>query len=263
MRRALVGLALTTGVVLVTALPAQAAAGPNPVKVMEAQLSAKKGAEVASTTSMSVDGKLMISFKEKGKVQLGKGSDLTFKGDLGPAIYGAIAPEDFYLISALTDTSRVITVGKESYVSGGLVRNALPTGMTWLRFDKPVDSPGAPPIDILAAGTLKTLLAGAAPKGGVAKGTISVAKLRSVAPRLRTFATKGTVSWTLQFDAKGLVKRFSATLPSVDGVSIKTETRVSRWGSVTVSPPPGDQVFDADALGESVPIPDPIAEANK
>ncbi|MEU7896756.1 hypothetical protein AB0B45_28340 [Nonomuraea sp. NPDC049152] len=52
------------------------------------------------------------------------------------------------------------------------------------------------------------------------------------------------------------------TLPDADGVSVKTETRVSRWGSIKVTPPAGG-VYDSDALGEAVPIPDPIAEANK
>ncbi|MFD1931465.1 MULTISPECIES: hypothetical protein [Nonomuraea] len=263
MRRVIAGLALTTGVALVTAVPAQAAARPDPVKALKAQISSGKGAEVTSSTTMSVKGKKLISFTEKGKIQPGKGSDLTFKGDLSLALFASIEPGDVHALSALAGTSRFVTIGKETYVSGELVRNALPTGMTWLRFEEPVTSPGAPLIDVLAPGTLKTLLAGAGPaKGGVVKGTTSVAGLRSVAPRLRAFATKGAISWTLTLDGKGLVKSFSATLPSTDGMSVKTGTRVSRWGSVKIAAP-ADGVYDADALGQAVPIPDPIAEANK
>ncbi|MFE3447568.1 hypothetical protein ACFXJ8_01425 [Nonomuraea sp. NPDC059194] len=278
MKRTIIGLALTTGVALITAVPAQAAAPKaDPVKALKAQFVSGKGVTFSSIVRMGGSGETLITTRENGKIGFDRSgpaaSDSSFKVQIDPTLKSLLDDETRTMYAALAKPTRAISVKGKTYLSGSMVADVLPDGKTWVRYPgaTTANSGDGTFVNIFEPATLKTLLAGASSyRNGVAKGTISAAKLRSVS---RTFRAGGNVidakkiTWALWINSKGLVTRVSAKMAvPMRGVTLEMsqESRFSGWGAkVSIVAPPSAQVVDAKELGEDAPtpgIPDVLTE---
>ncbi|GAA2390903.1 hypothetical protein [Nonomuraea africana] len=269
MKRIIIGLALTTGVALVGAAPAQAAPKADPVKALKAQFTPGKGVTFSSVVRMGGSGETLITTRENGTIGFDKSgpaaSDITFKMQLDPTLKALLEEEDQASFAVLAKPTRTISVKGKTYVSGSMVAQVLPEGKTWVRYTGAASTnrgEGAF-LDVFEPATLKTLVAGASSyRNGVAKGTISTAKLRSVS---RTFRSGGDsigakkITWALWINAKGQVTRVSAKMAvPMRGVTLEMtqDSRFSGWGAkVAISAPPSAQVVDSKDLGEDAPTP--------
>ncbi|MGW5680698.1 hypothetical protein [Nonomuraea sp. NPDC003754] len=279
MKRTIVGLALATGVALITAVPAQAAAPKaDPVKALKAQFVPGKGVKTTATLRMSISGDPVITARETGALAWSRSgvaaSDKTVKFSLDPVVVSALeeGDEDGAALKDLVRTpTRQINIKNWSYLSGGLVAGSLPEGKTWVRGPRTdAASLGGPSVDLFSPGTLKTLLSSASSvKNGLAKGTIKAGKLPS---RPLGFKASQKVTWALWFDSKGLVSRFTTkiSLPMGRGETIDftADSRYTGWGStVKVTEPAAESWVDAKDLDKELPnvpgMPESLTEASK
>lgn len=275
MKRIIAGLALASAATLITAGPALAApAAKDPVAAVKKQFVAGKGVKFSESTK-AIQGRMRgIVTRRSGTYQFGNtgvaASDIT--GSFNIKALGPIDADDdeAKALKALGTPERTITVGKTSYMSGGIWAEALPEDKTWLKV------PNAPfsgltgiygqPLNLTEAATLKTLFKGAKPAQGGYAGKITVGELRRISPSFRGNLLLGTpskttakvaISWKLTVDAKGLPSRLVTTFPmsalssgADDKSSLSVETKYSGWGSaVTITAPPTDQVTDKPKSG--------------
>ncbi|WP_431893890.1 hypothetical protein [Nonomuraea sp. bgisy101] len=277
MKRTIIGLALTTGVALIAAAPAQAAAPKaDPVKTLKAQFVAGKGVKTSATVRMSISGDPILTASESGVSEFGASgvaaSDKTVKFRIDPILVAALDDEkESQALKELVRTpTRQINIKRWSYLSGGLVASSLPEGKTWVRGPRVEASPAGAEVDLFSPGTLKTLLASASSfKNGVAKGTIKVGRLPG---KPLAFRAGQKLTWMLQFDGKGLVSRFTTkvSLPAGKGETLDftTDSRFTGWGStVKVTEPPAESWVDSKDLGKELPtvpgMPEMLTEADK
>ncbi|MEU7896757.1 hypothetical protein AB0B45_28345 [Nonomuraea sp. NPDC049152] len=277
MKRTIIGLALTTGVALITAVPAQAAAPKaDPVKALKSQYVAGKGVKTSSTIRMSISGDPIITTRESGVSEFGTSgvaaSDKTMKFSISPIVASALDDEEEgqALKDLVRTPTRQIDIKRWSYLSGGLVAGSLPEGKTWVRGPRVNASPLGPEVDLFTPGTLKALLASASSvKNGVAKGTIKVGHLPS---RPAGFKASQKLTWALWFDGKGLVSRFTTkiSLPAGRGekLDFTADSRFSGWGSkVKVTEPAAETWVDAKDLDKGIPtvpgMPEALTEVGK
>ncbi|MEU7859525.1 hypothetical protein [Nonomuraea sp. NPDC049141] len=282
MKRIIAGLALASAATLITAGPAQAApAAKDPVAAVKKQFVAGKGVKFTERSTAIAGNRRFIITRRSGTYQFSNtglaASDITGKFNIK-----ALAPEptdedDAKLYKALSSPERTITIGKTSYLSGGLWGEVLPEDKTWLK------APNTPftgmtgiygqPLNLTEAATLKTLFKGAKAANGGYTGKITVGDLRRVSPSFRGNLLLGTpssksakvaISWKLTVDAKGLPSRLVTTFPLTalspgaskkEGLSI--ETLYSGWGiAAKITAPPADQVTDTPKSGtedETIP----------
>ncbi|MEV0350380.1 hypothetical protein AB0H88_31755 [Nonomuraea sp. NPDC050680] len=267
MKRIITGLALASAATLMAAGPAQAApAAKDPVAAVKKQFAAGKGVKFSErTTAIQGNGRGIIT-RRSGTYQFSKtgvaASDITGKFNvkgMGPA------DSEDKTLKALSRPERTITIGKTSYLSGGLWVDLLPTDKTWVRM-RNVPFSGlsgvyGQPLNLTEAATLKTLFKSAQPAKGGYAGKITVGDLRRISPSFRGNLLLGTaskktskiaLSWKLTVDAKGLPSRLVTTMPLAalssnmdDESSLSVETLYSGWGSaVKITAPPADQVTD-------------------
>lgn len=267
MKRIITGLALASAATLLAAGPAQAApAAKDPVAAVKKQFVAGKGVKFSERTTAIQGGMRGIITRRSGAYQFSKtgvaASDIT--GKFNVKAMGSGDDEDKTL-KALARPERTITIGKTSYLSGGLWVDLLPEGKTWTRM-RGIPFSGlsgvyGQPLNLTEAATLKTLFKSAKPAKGGWAGKITVGDLRRISPSFRgnlllgapsKKTSKVALSWKLSVDAKGLPSRLVTLMPLAalssnadDKSSLSIETLYSGWGStVKITAPPADQVTD-------------------
>ncbi|WP_433512607.1 hypothetical protein ACQP2T_54320 [Nonomuraea sp. CA-143628] len=267
MKRIITGLALASAATLLAAGPAQAApAAKDPVAAVKKQFVAGKGVKFSERTT-AIQGRMRgIITRRTGTYQFSKtgvaASDIT--GAFNVKALGPDAGEDKTL-KAMGRPERTITIGKTSYLSGGLWADMLPEGKTWTRM-RNIPFSGlsgvyGQPLNLTESATLKTLFKSAQPAKGGWAGKITVGDLRRISPSFRgnlllgapsKKTSKVALSWKLTVDAKGLPARLVTLMPLAalssnadDKSSLSIETLYSGWGSsVKITAPPADQVTD-------------------
>lgn len=275
MKRIIAGLALASAATLITAGPAQAApAAKDPVTAVKKQFVAGKGVKFSERSTAIQGSRRFIITRRSGTYQFSNtgvaASDITGKFNIK-----ALAPEptdedEAKAYKALSTPERTITVGKTSYMSGGIWGQLLPEDKTWLKV------PNAPftgmtgiygqPLNLTEAATLKTLFKSAKPAKSGYAGKITVGDLRRISPSFRGNLLLGTpskktakvaISWKLAVDAKGLPSRLVTLLPLTalsssagKNESLSIETLYSGWGiAAKITAPPADQVTDTPKTG--------------
>ncbi|WP_182885455.1 hypothetical protein [Microbispora sp. H10885] len=287
MKRAFMALACAATAALVApavAAPAHAqtptgsrARPANPVAALKKQFVPGRGVRVVSSARLNYGGLIDIKSGAKGVVGFGRSgvasSDITTKTNYG----GGLGDDDE--LKGLNDPMRTITVGRTSYVSGGIYADLLPDGKSWLRL--PGQDPDAAltglggfvnPLDPRA---LQAVLATTRAKGagGVVngarttlyRGTITVKQLAAAVPSLRkglpSSMSKGVISWRLWIGGDQLVRKVSSSLTTTlkvkktsIGIEMSSTTAYGGWGGkVTVKAPPKDQVASTSDIDGSVP----------
>ncbi|GAA2390892.1 hypothetical protein GCM10010404_55080 [Nonomuraea africana] len=258
MKHVAIGLALTTGVALITAVPAQAAPKADPVKALIAQLVPGKGVRMSETRKSAKNGKTYAIAHEKGKIAFSRrGIAATDKSEKIRPLRKMDADE-----AAFFQPSREIVVGKTVYRSGGIWTDELPDGKRWLRIKGFGPSSSNSPIEVLDPQHLRVLLAHATfRRDGTAGGVTTTCRLEGLAEANCPYKDFPKISWTLWFDSRGLVTRLvSRHVVHDTALSAHVDVRYTGWGStVVIDPPPADQVWDpqeeadtpADPLDES------------
>ncbi|MFG3437027.1 hypothetical protein ACGF0J_07255 [Nonomuraea sp. NPDC047897] len=277
MKRIVTGLALATAATLVTAGPAQAAAPKNPVVAVKKQMVAGKGVTFAERVTVFEGRERAVFLRRTGTYQFKSSgiaaSDITAKFNIKASDLGEDA--DSEVGKMLTTPERSITVGRTSYLSGGIWDSIMTEGETWYKVDGPVHGGftavyGQPLNVVGEPATLKTLLKGAKPAAGGYTGRITLGELRKVSPwfkasmlgqRAKAKTAKSVLSWKLTVDAKGLPTRLVTTLPAAalgmsgakdEGFSI--DTRYSGWGAkVSIKAPSADEVATDLKKGAELP----------
>ncbi|MFC4011225.1 hypothetical protein ACFOY2_28640 [Nonomuraea purpurea] len=274
MKRTVVGVAVVAGLVQLTTAPAQAAPRIDPVKALKAELIRGQAVNVVSTAKVdygrglffgsNMDG--TIGFGPQGEIASDMSQTIQYSKNLMSAARKLGKKDDATLQQ---EPLRMISSGKDDYVSGPMVDDALPEGTSWVRY-RNTDLPSSNMLlEILEPATLKALMAHRTFwRDGVLKGTIKSDKLAKVSP---TFVSRlgqgsvsgrvGTVSYTLWLAPTGLVERVSAkaVLPSGlsfngDTLRIQSDTRYSDWGrQVTVLLPMEGEVIDHNQVEDEVP----------
>ncbi|MGV9378761.1 hypothetical protein ACWDRB_23285 [Nonomuraea sp. NPDC003707] len=231
---------------LVTAAPAQAAP-KDPVRALKSKLVSGHGVRFTETTTLIGDGKVKLQSR-KGTFQFNaKGiaaSDITCK--TGPA-----------------EPERTISVGKVSYTSGGIWKERLPDGKTWLKtggmpggaggFYGQVINPAEP-------GTLSALIKKGKLSGSTITGKITFKELEKVSrwfdasiPLRMHDDTK--VTYTLSLTSAGLVSRVRSSYAATgvidksgfDGQTITIDSRFTGWGGKVSIKAPDPETVTADA----------------
>ncbi|MFG2077321.1 hypothetical protein [Nonomuraea maritima] len=277
MKRILTGVALATTAALATATPAMAAAPKNPVVAVKKTFTAGKGVKFTERATMDVDGERRIVARRSGTLQAGKSgiaaSDITGKLNVTSKDIDQIEDvlgddsELGQMMRAIAKPEHTIKVGNTAYMSGNMWSVLLPEGQTW--FKAPNGPAGGAlglygqPINAAEVGTLKTLLKGAKPTSTGYTGKISVSALWKSSPWLRSSwsgivnpKSKGSISWRLTVDKKGLPTRLVSTYPvsvliGAEQGNISVDTTYSGWGSKVSIKAPTTSVADKMADGET------------
>lgn len=239
------------GTLLVTAAPAQAAP-KDPVRALKTQLVTGHGVRFTETTTL-VDGDDKTAFQRRtGAFQFSKkglaASDITAK-----------------VVARSDEQERAITIGRTTYLSGGMWKDRLPEGKTWYRvghmpgggsgFYGQVINPAEPK-------TLAGLVKRAKRAGSRYTGTITFKELDKLSPWFGASVplrmhddTK--VSYTLTVTGAGLVSRVTSSYKAtgvldtdaLEGKTFTIDSRFTGWGGkVSVKAPDPDQV--ATKLGD-------------
>jgi hypothetical protein len=255
MKRILAGLALACAATLVTAAPAQAAP-VDPVKAMKKQYVAGHGVRISETSVTKLGGKVMGSEKTTGKIAFDKSGvaavDLSTKGKSTTSF----------------NPDRMISVGRHTYVQGGVFDQELPEGKTWVRYA------GAPSgttmnqiLDVFEPKVLKALVSKAkSVKGGTYKGAMTYKEIGKIyGENVTGTMSKIKVNYALSLNSKGLVTRVVTTWGLDFGVLGKTtgitDTQFSSWGAATkIKAPAADLWVDVEDLGEDSKVPDEIPQ---
>ncbi|MGA5763264.1 hypothetical protein [Nonomuraea bangladeshensis] len=218
------------GALLLAPLPAQAAAPKDPVRALKTKLVAGHGVRFTES-SILVDGSdKQVLQRRTGTFQFGKkgvaASDITARGLQG------MGPE------------RAVTIGKTSYLSGGIWADKLPSGKRWYRTSTQ-GSGGyyGQVINPVEPGTLAALVKKGKRAGNTLTGTITFKELDKVSPWFAAaiplrFHDDTKVSYRLTLSGAGLVTRvttsYAATgvfdISAFDGKTITIDTRFTSWG---------------------------------
>ncbi|WP_043618989.1 hypothetical protein [Nonomuraea candida] len=269
MKRTIVGVAVVAGMVQLTAAPAQAAASStDPVKALKAELTSGRAVNLTATAKVTYAGGRVVTSAIDGTIGLGSRGPVA--SDLGQTVQynekllremKKAAPKETEGLQA--GPVRLISSGGVSYVSGPVVDETLmPHGASWVRYPGVKLPPSNLMVEVLDPATLKTLVAHRTSwKDGILKGAIKPAKLAAAsAPFAERYGTRfktGTISYTLWFGDKGLVRRVAvkATLPvSKSTVRVESDTRFAGWGrEVTVNLPLRGDAIDRKEVQDDVP----------
>ncbi|QYC38205.1 hypothetical protein Nocox_02870 [Nonomuraea coxensis DSM 45129] len=219
------------GALLLAPLPAQAAAPKDPVRALKAKLVAGHGVRFTETTTLVDGSDKQVLQRRTGTFQFSRkgvaASDITAKGLQG------MGPE------------RVITIGKTSYLSGGLWADKLPSGKRWYRVGGLHGSGGynGQVINPVEPGTLAALVKKGKRAGNALTGTITFKELDKVSPWFAAsiplrYHDDTKVSYRLTLSGAGLVTRvtssYAATgvfdISAFDGKTMTIDTRFTSWG---------------------------------
>ncbi|NUR93185.1 MAG: hypothetical protein HOY71_54695, partial [Nonomuraea sp.] len=208
----LTGLAVTTAAACSFALPAQAAPA-DPVKALKAQLVAGKGVKVSKSDSITVDFtandqamQVRVTTRTTGTVAFGKGKP-------------AAADLRISMTSRPTRSHRpyrVVTQGRNAYVTNPGIVRALPAGRSWIQ--SKAGSDGNSLLDVITPADLQFMLKNSSEVAtGEYEGTATLAAFRH-----DKSAGDGDVQFHLYFDKNNLLTRTvvdSTTLPDEDAAT--------------------------------------------
>jgi hypothetical protein len=237
---------VTGGALVLTAAPAQAAP-KNPVRALKAQLVTGHGVRFTETTTLADGDDKAVFQRRTGTFQFGKkgiaASDITAR----PGAANRIPPE------------RAISIGKVTYLSGGMWTDRLPSGATWYRtgnmpgggsgFYGQVINPAEPK-------TLAGLIKRARHSGSTYSGKITFKELDKLSPWFGAsvmfrFHDDTKVSYTLTVNGAGLVSRVTSSYAAngvfdtqaLTGKTFTMDSRFTGWGrKVSVKAPDPDKV---------------------
>lgn len=254
MKRILAGLTLASCAALMTATPAQAAP-VNPVKALKKQYVAGHGVRVSETSRTTMNGKNGQTRTTNGTLGFGKSgvvaADLRFRDNGGMA--GGLMP------------SRSITVGKQTYVQGGIYSENLPEGKKWVRYADPSVIYTSQPLDVFDSKVLKALVSKAkSSKSGTYRGSLTFADVSKLyGEKIDKRLGKIKINYALDLNSKGLINSVRSEYTMDFGVLGSTTTTVSTrftgWGAkITIKAPPSDQVADYSELGAETEVPQEI-----
>lgn len=227
-------IALAACAPLLVALPAQAAApkAKDPVRALKGQFVAGHGVRFTETTTLS--GQKLKEQSRKGTFQFNA------KG---------IAAYDIVTTFTPGRHERVVSVGKFSYLSGGLPPSELPAGKTWAKYRGWSGGGGGfrgQVINPLEPKTLAALIKRGKLTKRTITGKITFKELDKLSPWFDEFVplrmyddTK--VSYTLTLTSAGLVSRvkssYAATgvldISRYDGKTMTIDSRFTGWGAKT------------------------------
>ncbi|GAA2210735.1 hypothetical protein GCM10009850_061940 [Nonomuraea monospora] len=261
MKRILAGLTLASSAALMAALTAAApaqAAPVNPVKALQKQYKAGHGVRVSETYRTKTNGKTGIVRTTAGSLGFGKSgvvaADLRFREKGGMA---GLSP------------SRSITVGKHTFVQGGIYSEGLPEGKKWIRYQDASVLYTSQPLDVFDAKVLKALVSKAkSVKGGTYRGVLTFGDVsRLYGEKIDKRLAKIKISYALDLNAKGLVTgvRSAYTLDYgiLGSTTATANTTFTGWGAkISIKAPPSDQVVDLDELGSDTEVPQEIPNSS-
>ncbi|UBU14462.1 hypothetical protein [Nonomuraea gerenzanensis] len=253
MKRILAGLTLASSAALMAAAPAQAAP-VNPVKALQKQFKAGHGVRVSETYRSAMNGKTGTVRTTTGAVGFGKtgvlAADLRFreKGDLA-----GLSP------------TRSITVGKHTFVQGGIYSQGLPEGKKWVRYADVSVAYTSQPLDVFDTKVLKALVSKAkSAKGGTYRGSLTFADVsRFYGEKIDKRLGKVKIGYALTLNSKGLVtglrSEYTMDFGILGSTTATVNTRFTGWGAkITVKAPPSDEVVDISELGNEAEVPQEI-----
>ncbi|WP_214318111.1 hypothetical protein [Nonomuraea sediminis] len=247
------GLVATAATVCAVALPAQAAsvqAAPvDPVKTLKAQLVPGKGVKINESSSITVDFtvndqsmQVQVNTRTIGTLAFGKGNaaaaDLRIR--MSSRQKGPNPPY------------RVITEGRNAYVTNAGIAKALPSGRSWIQskasgHENALLNTGVTPAD------LQFMLNNASEVAtGEYEGTATLAAFRH-----DKSAGEGNVEFHLYFDAHNLLTRTvvdTTAYPDGDSTAydqmvFHTDTKYSGWGAkVKIAAPAAGKVISEKKL---------------
>lgn len=247
------GLAATAAAVCAVALPAQAAAvhaAPvDPVKTLKAQLTPGKGVKITESSSITLDFtiddramQVQVNTSTVGTLAFGKGN-------------AAAADLRVRMSSRQTGSKppyRVITEGRNAYVTNAGIAKALPAGRSWIQSkasgrENAILNTGVTPAD------LQFMLDNASEvTTGEYQGTATLADFQH-----DKSAGEGNVEFHLYFDAHNLLTRTvvdTTDYPdddtaSYDQMVFHTDTKYSGWGAkVKIAAPAAGKVISEKKL---------------
>ncbi|PZG06400.1 hypothetical protein [Nonomuraea aridisoli] len=246
MKRTIITLA-ACGSLLATATPAEAAP-KDPARALKAQLKSGHGVRFTETTTIATP-----SGGDRTKIQDRKGTlQFSAKG---------IAASDITTTRVGAPRERVVTVGRTSYVSGGILSEQLPPGASWNKtgympggaggFHGQVINPAEPK-------TLAMLVKKGKPSRSTITGKITFKDLAKVSTWFDASVplrmhNDTTVSYTLTLTSAGLVSRVKSSYAATgvidangrDGKVITIDSRFTGWGAkVSIKAPDPGSVAD-------------------
>jgi opacity protein-like surface antigen len=253
MKRILAGLTLASCAALMAATPAQAAP-VNPVKALKKQYVAGHGVRVSETSRTTMNGKTGQVRTTTGALGFGKSgvvaADLRFREKGG--------------VSGLSP-SRSITVGKHTYVQGGIYSEGLPEGKKWIRYADPSVIHTSQPLDVFDSKVLKALVSKAkSAKGGTYRGSLTFADVSKLyGEKIDKRLGKIKINYALDLNSKGLItgvrSEYTMDFGVLGSTTATVNTRFTGWGAkITIKAPPSDQVVDHSELGADTEVPQEI-----
>lgn len=257
MRRVIAAFSVATAAALLTcAAPAQAAASKDPVRALKSQIGAGKGVRFIDKSSLIHKGTTMPLLRRTGTLQVDKkgifAADVTAKfhssyGGLGRGVLRV-------------PYERMITIGGQTYLSGGDWADDLPKGKPWYKVPVKGKIGGGSGtvgwfgmvVNPAEPATLKALVAGGQRTSDGYSGTITFERLAKISPWFRNTLTyrdddKTVVTYALALDARSLPKRLTISymatgflkVDSFKGRRVSVETSFTGWGSkVSIKAPP-------------------------
>ncbi|WP_157245684.1 hypothetical protein [Nonomuraea typhae] len=203
------------GVVLAGALPAQAAP-KDPVGVLKSLVKPGAGVRFTETATVTDDGSQVDLVSRKGAFALGRksvaASDLTTK-PISPTLR----------LKDDRKPERVISIGKDIYVGGGLWAGELPKGKSWVKTRATFLKGGVygrygQPINPAEPATLAALLKRAEQAGGAYTGTVTLRELAKISPWFSGTSQIGRdetqLTYRITVTSAGVVSKVSSTMPA-------------------------------------------------
>ncbi|MEU4326415.1 hypothetical protein [Nonomuraea dietziae] len=241
---------LLIALALATAVPAQPAPKPDPVKVLDDQVEPGRGVTISVVTRVRTDGRHYLTARTTRVAGFRKGGSVDV--DDSTTMYSPLGNErmdDEFRFPTL-----LIRAKGKSYTSGGRLIGHLPLDRKWVRHHYPERNLADVTVDLFRPGTLRALLATATSRtSSTAKGFIHAAKIPG-RPLGGSRLSREKVAWALWFDAEGRVTRMTTRISEQTNdheLGITSDLRFTGWGAkVTVEPPPADLVMEADDLPE-------------
>ncbi|MFC4111173.1 hypothetical protein [Nonomuraea zeae] len=218
----MITLVVACGVLLVGAVPAQAAP-KDPVTALKAKLTPGHGVRFTDTVTWSDGTDEQGARDSKGAFQFDK------KG---------VAAFDISMDSGYSQ-ERVISIGKTGYYSGGALTGLLPKGKTWFKAKGgAIPDSWAQFLNPAEPRTLAALIKNGKSKGGSVTGSITLKELKTVSAWIAAAGIGKEhdgikISYTLTLSSAGLVSRAQSTYAlAEDGElnMVTVDSRYTGWG---------------------------------
>ncbi|MEU7899914.1 hypothetical protein AB0B45_44640 [Nonomuraea sp. NPDC049152] len=257
-----------TAALLACAAPAQAAAPKDPVRALKSQIGAGKGVRFIDMSSFVHKGKAKPLLRRKGTLQFDS------KAIFAASITATFHPSYGGLGKGVLRVpyERMINIGGQAYLSGGMWADDLPKGKPWYKVPVKGKLDGGSGtvgwfgmlVNPAEPATLKTLVADGKRTRDGYSGTITFGRLAEISPWFRNTLTyrnddKTVVSYSLVLDARSLPKRLAISYTAaglldtdiLQGRRVSVETSFDGWGGkVSIKAPPAGQTAEFTDLDE-------------